>query len=86
MNEMKNIRSSKEILFLLFLIIICLTQFSCNNSENSQNEKDAKIQKENPEYHVAAYIWPSCHHDERFGDMLWPERTGEWEVIRNMRI
>lgn len=79
---MKNIRSSKEILFLLFLIIICLTQFSCNNSENSQNEKDAKFQKENPEYHVAAYIWPSCHHDERFGDMLWPDGTGEWEVIK----
>ncbi|HEX5171005.1 MAG TPA: glycoside hydrolase family 99-like domain-containing protein, partial [Cyclobacteriaceae bacterium] len=33
-------------------------------------------------YTVAAYIWPSCHHDERFGDMLWPERTGEWEIIK----
>lgn len=31
---------------------------------------------------VAAYIWPSCHHDERFGDMLWPEGNGEWEVIQ----
>jgi hypothetical protein len=31
---------------------------------------------------VAAYIWPSCHHDERFGDMLWPEQTGEWEIIK----
>jgi len=26
--------------------------------------------KEKNEYIVAAYIWPSCHHDERFGDML----------------
>ncbi|MDR0747972.1 MAG: glycoside hydrolase family 99-like domain-containing protein [Tannerellaceae bacterium] len=33
-------------------------------------------------YYVAAYVWPSCHHDERFGDMLWPEKTGEWEVIK----
>ena len=33
-------------------------------------------------YHIAAYIWPSCHHDERFGDMLWPEGSGEWEIIR----
>lgn len=33
-------------------------------------------------YDVAAYIWPSCHHDERFGAMLWPEGMGEWEIIR----
>lgn len=31
---------------------------------------------------MAAYIWPSCHHDERFGEMLWPEGTGEWEIIK----
>lgn len=36
----------------------------------------------NDEYYVAAYIWPSCHHDERFGDMLWPDGTGEWEIIK----
>lgn len=28
-------------------------------------------------YYVAAYVWPSCHHDKRFGDMLWPEGEGE---------
>lgn len=28
-------------------------------------------------------IRPSCHHDERFGNMLWPEGTDEWEVIKN---
>jgi hypothetical protein len=33
-------------------------------------------------YDVAAYIWPSCHHDPRFGDMLWPDGQGEWEIIR----
>jgi hypothetical protein len=33
-------------------------------------------------YYVAAYVWPSCHHDQRFGDMLWPEKKGEWEVIK----
>jgi hypothetical protein len=36
----------------------------------------------NQEIDVAAYIWPSCHHDERFGDFLWPEGNGEWEVIQ----
>ncbi|MFY9117761.1 MAG: hypothetical protein WAN90_03565, partial [Dysgonamonadaceae bacterium] len=38
--------------------------------------------KSDNQYWVAAYIWPSCHHDERFGDMLWPEGIGEWEVIK----
>ena len=33
-------------------------------------------------YYVAAYVWPSCHHDKRFGDMLWPGGEGEWEVIK----
>jgi hypothetical protein len=33
-------------------------------------------------YDVAAYVWPSCHHDERFGKMLWPDGSGEWEVIK----
>jgi len=33
-------------------------------------------------YDVAAYIWPSCHHDARLGDILWPDGTGEWEVIK----
>ncbi len=27
-------------------------------------------------------MWPSTHHDERFGDMLWPDGIGEWEVIK----
>ncbi len=33
-------------------------------------------------YDVAAYVWPSCHDDQRFGDMLWPEGSGEWEIIK----
>lgn len=33
-------------------------------------------------YDVAAYVWPSCHHDARFGPMLWPEGMGEWEIIK----
>ncbi len=38
--------------------------------------------QEKSAYTVAAYIWPSCHHDARFGNMLWPDKTGEWEVIK----
>jgi hypothetical protein len=33
-------------------------------------------------YHVAAYVWPSCHNDPRGQEVLWPEGTGEWEVIK----
>lgn len=33
------------------------------------------------DYYLAANVWPSCHHDERFGDMLWLEGMGEWEII-----
>lgn len=65
----------------LLVISICLLQFSCTKTEKSLIEKNANLQKESREYNVAAYIWPSCHHDERFGDMLWPEKTGEWEII-----
>jgi hypothetical protein len=59
----------------LFWTVFAL--FSCQSVPQTETEKS-----DNNEYHVAAYIWPSCHHDERFGDMLWPEGTGEWEVIK----
>ncbi|MEN8203780.1 MAG: glycoside hydrolase family 99-like domain-containing protein, partial [Bacteroidota bacterium] len=61
-------------LFSIFLICFSLLQFSCSTTENSKIEYN--------EYSVAAYVWPSCHHDERFGDILWPEGIGEWEVIK----
>lgn len=34
------------------------------------------------EYTVAAYIWPSCHDDPMGREVLWPEGTGEWEIIK----
>lgn len=52
-------------------VIACTTTGS-NNSDKSGDD----------EYTVAAYIWPSTHHDVRFGDMLWPDGNGEWEVIK----
>lgn len=54
------------------LIVMYVYMYSCRESEQSSQDK----------YNVAAYIWPSCHHDEIFGDMLWPEGIGEWEVIK----
>lgn len=53
---------------------------SCNsNSETNNNQPQGKTDNE---FNIATYVWPSCHHDERFGDMLWPEGIGEWEVIK----
>ncbi|MFA7491000.1 MAG: glycoside hydrolase family 99-like domain-containing protein [Mariniphaga sp.] len=65
----------KKLLNHFFLVVAVVSFFACNETENT-NSSDTK------EYYVAAYIWPSCHHDARFGDMLWPEGTGEWEIIK----
>ena len=59
---------------IAIIIAGSLILYSCNRQQ--LNEKSGE------DYYVAAYIWPSCHHDERFGDMLWPDGTGEWEVIK----
>ena len=34
------------------------------------------------DYHVCAYIWPSCHDDPLAHQYLWEEGIGEWEVIK----
>ena len=49
---------------------------------SSAQKSKVKAGKSNDPYYVAAYVWPSCHHDERFGDMLWPDGEGEWEIIK----
>jgi hypothetical protein len=51
------------------LIFIVLSGFFLSCSQPRQEAK----QETGNEYLVTAYIWPSCHHDERLGDMLWPE-------------
>lgn len=56
---------------LVFILMLSMSLVSCTEDEN-----------EEPAYTVAAYVWPSCHHDERFGDILWPDGEGEWEVIK----
>ena len=35
-----------------------------------------------PEYHVCAYVWPSCHDDSLAHEWLWADGEGEWEVIK----
>ncbi|MFW6277078.1 MAG: glycoside hydrolase family 99-like domain-containing protein [Prolixibacteraceae bacterium] len=60
--------------------ILVLLSVLLSVSFTGKKNKGAK--KSNDDYKVAAYVWASTHHDERFGDMLWPEGTGEWEIIK----
>ena len=76
-----NLKSTSKTVFLSFVIIVLTTiLFSCTPKPATESKTSAEPAKS--DYYVAAYIWPSCHHDERFGDILWPEGTGEWEVIK----
>ena len=58
--------------WLLLLVLFVL--FSCNRKADTKGPET--------EIYVAAYVWPSCHYGERNASVLWPEKTGEWEVIR----
>jgi hypothetical protein len=71
---MKNMKSCfSPIQFLLFFAVVSSCTFKGEIEKQDSDKQD---------YDVAAYIWPSCHHDERFGSMLWPEGDGEWEIIK----
>ena len=60
------------IFFTCFFFLIT----GCNISAEQGNENVES------EISVAAYIWPSCHYEPRNAEVLWPEKTGEWEIIR----
>jgi hypothetical protein len=74
-----NSKKSNSISIGIIAFLMAINLFSCNSPEPSKNEKSKSA---SDDYYVAAYVWPSCHHDARFGDMLWPYGTGEWEVIK----
>jgi len=71
----------KPILQSVVVFVLTTILFSCTPKPATEN-KTVTDEPAKSDYYVAAYIWPSCHHDERFGDILWPEGTGEWEVIK----
>lgn len=57
----------------------CLFFISCAEQTNAPEQQTTK----QIDYYVAAYIWPSCHDDQPKGhNLLWPEGTGEWEIIK----
>jgi hypothetical protein len=59
------------------IMLVLLSGCSPGVRSPQQEEKPATS-----DYYVAAYIWPSCHDDPLGKKMLWPEGTGEWEVIK----
>lgn len=60
-------------------ILMSSQAVSCSDGVKASEQKEVK----KTEYHVAAYIWPSCHDDQPKGrEILWPEGTGEWEIIK----
>lgn len=65
-----------------FIISIWSYVFALVSCKYSGEGIDETNSVKNSDFVIAAYIWPSCHHDERFGEMLWPEGAGEWEVIK----
>jgi hypothetical protein len=71
----KKVKLTQSLTLLATLLLA-----ACHSGNNGMEKKQAD--KSLDDYYVAAYIWPSCHHDARFGDMLWPEGEGEWEVIK----
>ncbi len=73
--------NKKKVLQSVVVFVLTTILFSCSPKPAVEN-KTTSVEPAKSDYYVAAYIWPSCHHDERFGDILWPEGTGEWEVIK----
>ena len=65
------------IAFSLLIVLFSLSGCSSGDQSSRQEGKPGKN-----DYYVAAYIWPSCHDDPMGREMLWPEGTGEWEVIK----
>jgi len=71
-NQMKT-GISAEYPFMVALGVVLLS-LSCVRNDQAGSDED--------DIYVAAYVWPSCHYEERNAKILWPEGTGEWEIIR----
>jgi len=69
----------KKAIFKLCTLITLVILFGCVSGVQSPKQEEKQVKSE---YYVAAYIWPSCHNDSLARAKLWPEGTGEWEVIK----
>ena len=63
-------------IFLMLAVLLAVT--AAHASGRDGKRRAAK----NPEYYVAAYIWPSCHDDPVGRRVLWGGGDGEWEIIK----
>jgi hypothetical protein len=68
----------KNSIMQLFLLVGPVIFSACS----SGIKPDLAEEKKAENYYVAANIWPSCHDDSLGRAKLWPEGTGEWEVIK----
>ena len=69
----------KKLNIIILTLVIAQVLFVGCSSQNGKSQSSGNL---NDEYDVAAYVWPSCHHDKRLGDVPWPEGEGEWEIIK----
>ncbi len=69
----------RKVITSLGITVIFFFLFGCSDMIQTSKTETAKT---NSEYYVAAYVWPSCHDDSMGRAKLWPEGTGEWEVIK----
>ena len=63
--------------FRILIGVVCLSLWGISISccKKCDNTND-------PEYYVAAFVWPSCHDDSLGRAHLWADGEGEWEVIK----
>lgn len=66
--------------FVFGMVLVFTGMNSCNNSSSKSSVQP--LMKTDSKYDLAAYVWPSCHHDQRLGDSVWPDGEGEWEIIK----
>jgi uncharacterized protein YceK len=69
----------KKTIINLCALTVSVLLFGCSSGVQSPRQEDKAAKNE---YYVAAYIWPSCHNDSLGREKLWPDGTGEWEVIK----
>jgi hypothetical protein len=69
----------KNSIFKFSALIVLVIFFGCSSGVQSPQHEEKQAESD---YYVAAYVWPSCHDDSLGREKLWPEGTGEWEVIK----
>jgi len=74
MKTFQIILKNNAISFLCSFSLICLN--GCRFIGHKDNNA-----KENEEYYVAAYVWPSQHDEPRSRELLWSVGIGEVETL-----